>query len=597
MKRHSAVLATLSLVSVCSFAHAQAVPVTVEKAPSGEFRLLRGRKPFRIQGAGGSGSLEKLKLAGGNAIRTWGVDANTGKLLDQAQKLGLGVVVGVWLGHERHSFKYNDADQVAEQTAKVRAAIQKYKSHPAVIAWALGNEMEGDGKNAAIWNHIEALASMAHKLDPNHPTLTVIAELGGDKVKNIERLCPSLDILGINSYAGGPSVPKRYRDLGGAKPYILTEFGPAGTWEVKKTDWGAPLEPTSNEKAASYKKTWREAVANQPQCLGGFAFTWGNKQEATATWFGMLLPGGAKTPAVDAMTELWTGKPPADLCPIVKPLIVSDRPSQDPGARVAATLIASDPEGKPVSVKWVLTGDATTLGAGGDAEAAPPTFPDAVTETSYKGAIVTLPKAPGAYRLYAYVADPAGNASVANVPLLVKIPQPPPGEGKGERLPFSVYAEKGEKPTYVPTGWMGSTASIKLDEGWTKGPHSGATCIKVTFGPSTEWGGVVWQSPPNDWGDAPGGFDLSGATKLTFWAKGDFGGETVGFKFGILGKEKKFPDSSSGESGDITLTSLWKKYEISLAGKDLTKIKTGFCWVVANARKPINFYLDDIRYE
>ena len=596
MKRHRSVLATLSLVSVCSFAHAQAVPVTVEKLPSGEFRLLRGKKPYRIQGAGGSGPLAKLKLAGGNAIRTWGVDENTGKLLDDAQKLGLGVVVGVWLGHERHGFKYDDADMVAEQTAKVRAAIQKYKGHPAVIAWALGNEMEGDGKNAAIWNHIEALAGMAHKLDPNHPTLTVIAELGGDKVKNIERLCPSLDILGINSYAGGPSVPKRYRDLGGTKPYILTEFGPAGTWEVGKTSWGAPLEPTSNEKAASYRKTWTEAVVHQPMCLGGFAFTWGNKQEATATWFGMLLPNGAKTPAVDAMTQLWTGKPPADRCPTIAPLALSAT-TGEPGATLTATLKASDPEGRPLSVRWVLTGDATTLGAGGDAEAARPAFPDAISKSSATGATVTLPKAPGAYRLYAYVADPAGNASVANTPLLVKSPQPASSGGKGAFAGFSVYAEKTDRASYVPTGWMGNTASIKLDEGWTKNPHAGATCIKVTFGPSETWGGVVWQSPPNDWGDAPGGFDLSGATKLTFWAKGDFGGETASFKFGILGKEKKFPDSASGESGDIALTSLWKKYEISLAGKDLTKIKTGFCWVVASSRKPINFYLDDIRYE
>lgn len=595
MKRHIAVLASLS---VCSFARAQVIPVTVEKTPTGAFRLLRGGKPFFVKGAGGSGSLERLKATGANAIRTWGVDENTGKLLDDAHKLGIGVVVGVWLGHERHGFNYNKADQVADQVGKVRDAIQKYKNHPAVLAWGLGNEMEGYDKadNAAIWSHLEALASMAHRLDPSHPTMTVVAELGGEKVKWLERLCPSIDILGINSYAGGPSIPVRYKDLGGTKPYLLTEFGPAGTWETSKTDWGAPIEPTSTEKAGSYKKTWTDAIANQPMSLGGFAFTWGNKQESTATWFGMLLPDGSKTPAVDAMTELWTGKAPADRCPTVSPLQLSGSAAVEPGATLSATLTASDPEGKPVSVKWVLTGDSASVNLGGDAEAAPPTFPDALSKTSGTGATVTLPKAPGPYRLFAYVTDPAGNSSIANVPLLVKGAVSGP-KGTGAKLPFTVYAEKGEKPTYVPTGWMGNTGAIQLDEGWTKNPHSGATCIKVTFGPATDWGGVVWQWPPGDWGDAPGGFDLTGATKLTFWAKGDFGGETVGFKFGLLGKDKKYADSASGESGDLALTSVWKKYEISLAGKDLTRIKTGFCWVTANAKKPINFYLDDIRYE
>jgi hypothetical protein len=50
-----------------------------------------------------------------------------------------------------------------------------------------------------------------------------------------------------------------------------------------------------------------------------------------------------------------------------------------------------------------------------------------------------------------------------------------------------------------------------------------------------QWGGVVWQHPANDWGDANGGFNLTGAKKLTFWARGEKGGEKVSFEFGLLG--------------------------------------------------------------
>ena len=45
--------------------------------------------------------------------------------------------------------------------------------------------------------------------------MTVIAELGGEKVKNLHRLCPDIDIVGINSYGGAASVPQRYRKAGG----------------------------------------------------------------------------------------------------------------------------------------------------------------------------------------------------------------------------------------------------------------------------------------------------------------------------------------------------------------------------------------------
>ena len=57
--------------------------------------------------------------------------------------------------------------------------------------------------------------------------------------ENLHRLCPDIDIVGINSYGGAASVPERYRKAGGTKPYILTEFGPPGRWEIEATAWGA----------------------------------------------------------------------------------------------------------------------------------------------------------------------------------------------------------------------------------------------------------------------------------------------------------------------------------------------------------------------
>lgn len=79
-------------------------------------------------------------------------------------------------------------------------------------------------------------------------------------------------------------------------------------------------------------------------------------------------------------------------------------------------------------------------------------------------------------------------------------------------------------------------------------PHSGETCIRVDYKDPQGWAGVVWQSPAGDWGDKPGGWNLSGAERLSFWARGARGGEIVKFEFGLLGKDKRFSDSASGKS-------------------------------------------------
>jgi len=71
----------------------------------------------------------------------------------------------------------------------------------------------------------------------------------------------------------------------------------------------------------------------------------------------------------------------------------------------------------------------------------------------------------------------------------------------------------------------------------------------------------------------------------------------VEFKLGILGKNKAYPDSAKASLGKVKLTKDWQEFSISLEGKDLSVIKTGFCWVVAGKKEPITFYIDDLKYE
>lgn len=585
--------AAVLLTSLC---HAQPhqPTVTLEQTDAG-YRLLRDGEEVLIKGAGGSDHLEALAEAGGNSVRTWDAQGIDG-LLDRANELGLTVTVGIWLGQPQQGFDYRSASAVAGQLDRVRGYIEQYKDHPAVLMWGLGNEMEGDGSDAGVWMAVNQAAALAHELDPNHPTMTVIAELGGEKVRNLHRFCPEIDVVGINSYAGLQSIPERYAEAGGTKPYVVTEFGPPGHWEVGRTDWDAPIEPSSTEKGGWYRRGYEAAVLGNPElCLGSYAFLWGHKQEATRTWFGMFLPDGTRLGVVDVMTELWSGEVPENLCPQVEDLIVDAADGLGPGEQITATLSAFDPEEDELTVRWELRSESGAHGLGGGAQATTEAFPEAIVTSEGMAAEVKMPEFGGAFRLFAYVHDGQG-AAVANVPLHL---DGPARVFKAPRasLPLVLYADDLETMPYIPAGWMGRTDAIAVDGQCRDEPHTGATCMKVDYTAPDGWAGASWQSSEGDWGDRPGGLDLTGARRLTLWARGEKGGEKVEFKLGILGADKAFPDSASAGLGTVSLTQEWQQYTIPLQGRDLSCIKTGFVWVVAGQGGPLTFYLDDVQYE
>ncbi len=573
-----------------------AAPSKVEVTQANDrWQLTVDGKAFPIKGAGGSADKALLANAGGNSFRTWGVDEQTQVQLDEAQELGLKVAVGIWLGHPRHGFDYSDPAQVKKQLDDARAAVMKYKDHPALLLWGVGNEMEqyAATTDPKMWKAVNDIAAMIQEVDPNHPTMTVIAEVGGDRLESIGDYCPAVDIVGINTYAGVMSMPERYRAGGVDKPYIVAEFGPPGTWEQSGNAWGVPVELTSTQKGEVYKKAY-DILAADPLCLGSYAFTWGFKQESTATWFGMFLLDGTKTAAVDAMTLAWTGSPADNLCPQVSALTVVGSSVVEPGGEVEARLAARDPEGQTPVVRWVLYQEMKDFATMGDARPVPPTFPEAIGEATVEGVTVTMPDRPGLYRLFAFVTDGAGGGAVANVPLKVGGKADAAGGGH-VNLPLAVYSDQSDTVPYVPSGYMGDHASIKMDPTSVEDPHTGATSLKVTFGNAGEWGGVVWQSPADDWGDRAGGYDLSGAEALSFWVRGAQGGEVVTFGFGLIGADKPFPDSGRAKR-EVTLTSEWQQITLPVGGRDMSCIKSGFYWSLSGQGKPVTFYLDDIAY-
>ncbi len=416
-----------ALLTTSALAVAPSV-VSIQQDAAGHFTLLRNGQPFAIHGAGGSSHLQDLVKYGGNSIRTWGVDSLDvqieGKpLLDYCQEQGIAVTAGIWIGHERHGFNYSDEAQLQKQRDMVRAAVRKYHNHPALLMWGLGNEMEGpmsDGKDVRIWKELNVLAAIVKEEDPNHPVMTVIAGAADAKVKGILANYPNIDVLGVNAYSGAAGAVRSAKQSGWKKPFVLTEFGPQGHWEVAKTPWNAPIEPFSRSKAASYYATLSLLADNTDICLGSYVFLWGQKQEVTSTWYGMFLATGEKLPTVDAVCRAWSGKWPANRCPKITAFDTALKEATvAPDTTVTASVTTEDPENDALSWEWSVVEESTDRRAGGDAEAAPPSLPGAIVTQADGKVTVKTPGKPGAYRLFVVVRDGKGGASADNVPFRV----------------------------------------------------------------------------------------------------------------------------------------------------------------------------------
>jgi hypothetical protein len=251
MKKINSIILILSFICVCFSLRGQAPagPIKVEmRQENGNWQLYRGGEPYYIKGVGGQSQLDRAVAYGANSVRTWGVGEAIA-ILDDAHAKGLTVLFGLWVGCERQGFDYNDTKGVQAQLERFTEVVKKYKDHPAILMWGIGNETD------------LFIAKMIKEEDPNHPTMTVTAGLDVAEVQLVMERAPHIDIYGINTYGGLIGIDKEMRAYGWDRPYVITEWGPNGHWEVDKTEWGVPIEQTSTEKAADYKRRYEIGIA------------------------------------------------------------------------------------------------------------------------------------------------------------------------------------------------------------------------------------------------------------------------------------------------------------------------------------------------
>jgi len=398
------------------------VPAQIVKTKAG-YQLMRGGKPYFIKGAGGSQHLDKLKNYGGNSIRTWSTH-NAKEILDEAQRLGLTVTLGLAVGSERHGFNYDDPNVVNKQKERIRQEVMAYKDHPALMAWAIGNELNLSYTNPKVWDAVEDIAVMIKDLDKNHLVTTTLAGINQGEIDHIKAKCPSLDLIAVQVYGDLAKVPEQIRKTGWDKAYIVTEWGPTGHWESPETPWKAAIEETSKEKAQVYKSRYEASIAKDSNCLGSYVFLWGQKQERTPTWYGLFTEAGEQSEVIDVMHYLWKGKYPKNRAPSLDSLTLNNKKAIDivylkPQTNYPIQVFVTDPDKDNLEVRWELLQESTDLKEGGDREDRPAALHQHITSTSLKEATLMAPTTEGAYRLFVYVTDGNKHVATANIPFFV----------------------------------------------------------------------------------------------------------------------------------------------------------------------------------
>ena len=301
--------------------HARAVvgptAVRVTQAADGGWQYTVDGSPETIRGVGYNPQYATLSAAdraavyqrdfgdmhqlGINTIEGWFEGQFDSVTLDAAARNGIGVLMPFELNQD---WPFENANVQQSILDHVSAYVERYKSHPAVRMWALGNENlhrvlyarwvsqenvpQARARADAFAAFLPVLVDRIHQIDPLHPVVYRDAEdvyLG--RIRDafardgVDR--PWL-VYGANVY----SMP-RLQQIVGAWPsqwpghaLMISEFAPGGV---------GPLE-----RPLGFQQQWMVIRSRPGLVLGGMAYTWAtNGPEDLDRVFGLVDPGGVPT--------------------------------------------------------------------------------------------------------------------------------------------------------------------------------------------------------------------------------------------------------------------------------------------------------------
>ncbi len=492
------------------------------------------------------------------------------------------------------SFDYIN-DEVGKQVMYKHAIsiVEKYKDHPAILTWGVGNEVylntATDEEKIAYSKLLEKICFKIKEIDKNHPVTSVEAWTFG--IDWWQAYVPSIDIYGINTYGQGANIlPQELSKKGVSKPYVITEFGVRGEWEIEEDQNGVKTEPTDEEKYDVIVKGYNEWIRPKPNCLGVYIFQYASNDSHVAPWLLTHFKGMTR-PQYWAIREAYTGKKAENNVPSIKAFHLLDNKVKS-GKWVAVKLNATDSEGEKLKANFYYNQRK------GSRKRRDQLVPLHFRGDFHNGFEIELPKVNGGIKVYAMVKDTFNNVGIATTSISVT------DQDAAKRkfllpkveLPFYIYKDNKNLP-YVLSAYMGHYETINVDLKNTATVKSGDTAIKIEFKGKNEWYGLGFVDPANDWGDILGGFDISGAKTFSFWAKASYNNLKAEIGFGMIKEDDKPFYDSSIKLVELSLTDEWKKYTIKTKRLDLTSIRSGFVIFTSGQGMSHNIFIDDIVFE
>lgn len=396
--------------------------VSVRQTAQG-YQLMCDQQPYEIRGVAGYTYLSALKAVGGNTIRTWDTE-KIGEILDSAQLLGLKVIVGLPLPGSRE-FDYHDDRAVEAMLRSVLATVVRYRDHPALLMWGVGNEVvfyPNSLAKLAVYRTLNRAARQIKATDPNHPTTTMLLYSRRGFILS-QFLLPDLDILSYNVFGRLYDFRNMLRWYVSQKPYLITEWGINGPWEEEQTSWGAPLENSSYGKYQQLIERNEQLIPKKDgACLGSLLFYWGSKFEITPTWFSAFTPRGNPTHMVDVVRTILQPSSAQTTAPQVAYVLLNQQGGrQNILASLEDTLVAKavGESASRWSYQWEIRAESIAHESSLDEHLQPKPIPGLMLSEEADSCQFRAPKLPGAYRLYVYVSDDTGHTATANVPFYV----------------------------------------------------------------------------------------------------------------------------------------------------------------------------------
>jgi hypothetical protein len=370
---------SIMMVSTASALDYSTLVQSVEPERAARYKAFRN---FQIKGICGTARLDLATAYGANTIRTYVPPSR--EQLDEYQKMGLKVVVGIWMpnqgeNRDKKKGKWNyDYNKGADNQVKSFAeTVDRIGDHPAILLWCLGNEVHLDPLYLTTVNR---MSELLHKKHPKQLSSLTMINAQEEKIALIKQYAPDLDVIGYNSYGAGAvkGASQRLEQQWG-RAYYVSEFGPGGPWWGRKTAWGVVYEQSYDVKLGDLRKSF-ESIDAAPRCLGSTMFLWGYWSQQIPTYFSAFLtpegiggkPDDQKlyiTPMAEEFCHYWSGKYPAQRGPVLTKIGFADFPDKgdaifQAGQRFTVTAAAQPGSTSKLSYRWWIVGDGKGVAVG-----------------------------------------------------------------------------------------------------------------------------------------------------------------------------------------------------------------------------------------